>query len=241
MSRNSDSSSMSPAWSTSAVRRRPRRTAPAAPGSARSRSRGPCPRRCPRDSPSSRAAPSGSVTMSAQSVARMSAARASPRRVGFTPTTRGAGERGAVQPEQVLGPVGEEHADVQGRRRPSSERASAPRVAPSCIAWRQVQLPPASITPVRSSSARAASMAATVVTTSPLRSPIPAPDAPGCGPARRRSPRRTAPWPAAALPRTSAATRPRPPRHRRPAPTDQSGSRAGRPVGCDWRAGADSI
>ena len=59
-----------------------------------------------------------------------------------------------------------------------------PRVAPSCTASRQVQRPSPSMTPVRSSSARAASMAATVV----MAAPSPGSGAPGCGRWRRPSP-----------------------------------------------------
>ena len=75
-------------------------------------------------------------------------------------------------------------------------------------------VPTASRTPVRSSSARAATMAATVVTTDCRRAPSPESVARGRGRWRRPSPRRTAPWSAAApisYQRSSAVTPSAPP------------------------------
>ena len=91
-------------------------------------------------------------------------------------------------------------------RRRTASGPGRPAWRPRCTASRQVQRSSPSMTPVRSSSARAASMAATVVTAGP----IPACGAPGCGRCRRRCRRRRGPWCAAARTRTSAAVRPRP-------------------------------
>ena len=81
------------------------------------------------------------------------------------------------------------------------------------------------MTPVRSSSARAATMVATVVMTAWPPAPSPASAAPGRGPWRRPSPRRTGPWPVAAPTsyQCSSAATPS-------APPVASAHRAGRPT-----------
>ena len=89
------------------------------------------------------------------------------------------------------------------RRRPGAR--SSCRRRPSRRCGRPRPVPPAWLPP---SSRR-----------HPLASPSPVPGAPGSGPARRPSPRRTAPSSAAAPTRTSAAARPRRRRRRWPAPT----------------------
>ncbi len=168
----------------------------------------------PRSRPSNSAAPSASVTIMAQSVARMSAARASPRRVGLMPTMAAPASAAPFSQKRYSAPLGRS-TPTWGLASPKSERARAPRVAPSCTASRQVQRPSPSMTPVRSSSARATSMAATVVT----GVPSPGPGAPGCGRWRRWWRRRRDAWCGAARSRTSAAVLPRRRSHRWRAPT----------------------
>ena len=55
----------------------------------------------------------GSVTISWQSVWRMSRASSAPRRVGLIPTTAAARERRRADPEREVGHVLEQHADVE--------------------------------------------------------------------------------------------------------------------------------
>ncbi len=61
----------------------------------------------------SRLMPGVSVTISWQSACRMSAARPSEPRVGFSPTIGGTGQCGAAEPEHEVRHVVEQHADVK--------------------------------------------------------------------------------------------------------------------------------
>ncbi len=194
-------------------RRTARRTPSPTPRSAPSRSRGPCRRPLRGPVPAAVPRPRRPSRSSSSRSTRTSAASASPRRVGLIPTIAAPASAAPLSQNRYSGPLGRS-TPTCGNPPPMSDCAKAPRAAPSATASRQVQLPPpTSNTPVLSSSARAAIIAATVVMRALLP---PASAAPGSGPTRRPSPRRTTPSPVAVRSRTTPTSRP--PRRRRPSP-----------------------
>ena len=101
--------------------------------------------------------------MSWQSVARTSAARASPRRVGLMPTTAAPARAAPFSQKRYSATLGSRTPMWTAGRRRRGSGPGRPAAAPS-TASRQLHGPSPSSTPGRSSSARAASRSATVVT-----------------------------------------------------------------------------
>ena len=188
------------------------------------RGRGSCRRATPRSRPRSRPAPSSSVTMTAQSVARTSAARASPRRVGLMPTMAAPARAAPFSQKRYSAPLGRS-TPMCGLASPKRERARAPRVAPSCTASRQVQRASPSMHP----GAVVVGAGDQQVGDGRHGSAHPGVRRTRRGRWRRRWRRRRVPWCAAARLRTSAAAPPRRRPRRWPGPT-ATGARPGSPA-----------